>query len=190
MGALSPILAPHQLPLVAMHTADLVRETAGRGQLSAYVEEDFHTAAMALVRYRLSTLAIARQTDRDARRMFLADLRVMGRNAFPEMQRLMHPLAHFVPALKQRASPNGPTFEEVLSPVKLRGYISDFSCVGDSPNRIRPCLTTLERIWFRKIALTIPPSDMAKGRVKYNLALTPLQQIRGGCKFRPTRPTL
>ena len=103
--ALTPKLALRQLPLVATLAADLVRETAGRGQFSAYVEEDCHTAAMTLVRYRLSTLPVIRQTDRGARRMFLPDLREMGRKAFPEMHLPMQLLAHFAPVLMPRANP-------------------------------------------------------------------------------------
>ena len=76
-------------PLVEALTADLVRETAGRECFSAFYPPDFHQAAETLVRYRLSTLQIVRQTDKDARRMFLSDLRDLGRKAFPEMQLLM-----------------------------------------------------------------------------------------------------
>ena len=89
VGALAPMLAPHQLPLVTALKGDLVRATAGRDLFSAFADGDFHTAAMTFVRYRLSTLAIIRQTDRGGRRMFLSDLREMGRKAFPEMQLLM-----------------------------------------------------------------------------------------------------
>ena len=130
MDALAPILAVHQVPQVDALTADLVRETAGRELFSAFVEEDFHTAAMTFVRYRLSTLPIIRQTDRDARRMFLADLRDLERKAFPEMQLLMQLLSHFAPVQKQRVNPKDPTFEEVVLPVKLKEYKADFSCLG------------------------------------------------------------
>ena len=84
--ALAPILAAHQLPLVDSLTADLARETAGREVFSPFGEEDMRTAALTLVRYRLSTMAIIRQTDRGARRMFISDLRELERKAFPEMQ--------------------------------------------------------------------------------------------------------
>ena len=138
MDALAPMLAVHQVPQVTALTADLVRETAGRELFSAFVEEDFHTAAMTLVRYRLSTLAIIRQTDRDARRMFLADLRDLERKAFPEMQLLMQLLSHFAPVQKQRVNPKDPTFEEVVLPVKLKDYKADFSCLGAflKPNQV------------------------------------------------------
>ena len=130
VGALAPMLAPHQLPLVTALKDDLVRETAGRGLFSAFADEDSHTAAMTFVRYRLSALAIIRQRGRDARRIFLPDLRELGRKAFPEMQLLMQLLAHFAPVQKRRVNPKGPTFEEVVLPAKLRGYKADFICLG------------------------------------------------------------
>ena len=130
MDALSPILAAHQLPQVTVLTSDLVRETTGRELLSAFVEEDFAAAALTFVRYRLSTLAIIRQTDRGARRMFLSYLRELDRMAFPEMQLLTQLLSHFAPVQRQRANPKDPTFEEVVLPAKLKGYKADFSCLG------------------------------------------------------------
>ena len=115
---------------MATLTADIVRETDGRELFSAFGEEDFYTAAMTFVRYRLTTLAIIRQADSDARRMFLSDLRELERKAFPETQLLMQLLAHFAPVQKQRANPKDPTFEEVVLPVKLRDYKAYFSCLG------------------------------------------------------------
>ena len=137
MDALAPMMAPQQLPLVTAPRGDLVRETAGRDLLSAFVEEDCHEAAMTFARYRLSTLAIIRQTDRDARRMFLPDLRELRRKAFPQMQLSMQLLAHFAPVQKQRVSPKDPTIEEVVLPAKLQAYKADFSCLGGSlkPNQ-------------------------------------------------------
>ena len=64
-------------PLVAASTADLVRETAGRGSFGAFYPPDSAQAAETLFRYCFTTLQIIRQTDKDARRMFLADLRDM-----------------------------------------------------------------------------------------------------------------
>ena len=179
MDALAPILAVHQVPLVTALTADLVRETDGRELFSAFVEEDFHTAATTFVRYRLSTLAIIRQTDRDARRMFLADLRDLGRKAFPEMQLLMQLLSHFAPVQKQRVNPKGPTFEEVVLPVKLKEYKADFSCLGAflKPNQAMANYVSKELIleelhlqfFFRSfgqgaggISLEIPPDSCGK----------------------------
>ena len=130
VDALAPILAVHQLPLVTALKDDLVRETAGRELSSAFVSEDSHAAAMTFVRYRLSTLAIIRQKYRGARRMFLSDLRELGRKEFPEMQLFTQLLSHFAPVQKQRVNPKDPTFEEVVLPAKLRGYKADFSCLG------------------------------------------------------------
>ena len=85
----------HLRPMVEALTADLVRETAGRRNFSAFYPSAFHQAAEALVRYRLSSLQIIRQTDKDARRMSLSDLRDVGRKAFPEMQLEMQIFFHF-----------------------------------------------------------------------------------------------
>ena len=46
------------------------------------------------------------------------------------MQPLMHLLAHFAPAQKQRVNQKDPTFEEVALPAKLRDYKADFGCLG------------------------------------------------------------
>ena len=165
VDALAPILAAHQLPQAAALTEDLVRETAGRGLSSAFAEEDFRTAALALVRYRLSALAIIRQTDRGARRMFLPDLREMGRKAFPEMQLLMQLLAHFAPVQKQRANPKGPTFEEVFPPAKMKDYKADFSCLGGfmKPNQDMANYIRKELI-LGKLHLRFPPGQLARSR--------------------------
>ena len=127
---LAPLLADHQLPQVEALTDHLALQTAGRELFSAFAGEDFHTDAMTLVRYRMSTLAIIRQADRGARRMFISDLRELGRKAFPEMQLLLQLPAHFAPVQKQRVNPKDPTFEEVALPVKLKEYKADFSKLG------------------------------------------------------------
>ena len=72
----------HLRPLVSAATADLVRETAGAERFSAFYPPYFIQSSETLVRYRLTTLEIIRQTAKDARRMFLADLRDMERKAF------------------------------------------------------------------------------------------------------------
>ena len=70
----------------------------GRERFEAFSPPDFPQADGTLVRYRLSTLAITRQTDREARRMFLADLRDMERGIFLEMQLSMQLFSHFAHA--------------------------------------------------------------------------------------------
>ena len=91
---------------------------------------DFEQDAETLARYRLTALAIIRQTDKAARRMFLADLREPGRKAFPEMQLLAQLFAHFAPLVKQRLNLKGHPFEEVVPPVKFRNYTADLSNLG------------------------------------------------------------
>ena len=46
-------------------------------------------ASATLVRYRLSRLPIVRHAERDARRLFLSELRGHEQKSFPEMQLLM-----------------------------------------------------------------------------------------------------
>ena len=55
---------------------ELEAETRGRDRIAAASPRDLWQAAETILRYRLTSLAVIRQTDRDARRMFLADLRV------------------------------------------------------------------------------------------------------------------
>ena len=71
------------LPLVGKLSSELVREATGREISDAFFPVDFYQAAGALVRYRLPSIQIVRQTDRGGRRMFLSDLRDMARKAFP-----------------------------------------------------------------------------------------------------------
>ena len=54
--------------------ADLLRETRGRERFLAFPEEEFSAAAGILVRYRIHSLEVLRQTQRDARTLFLRDL--------------------------------------------------------------------------------------------------------------------
>ena len=71
VDALAPLMEPRQIPLVDTPKADILRGTAGRNRPAAFDADDFRTAALTLVRYRMSTLSIIRQADRDARRMLL-----------------------------------------------------------------------------------------------------------------------
>ena len=116
VDAIAPLMAVRQMPLVGTLLADLIRETAGRDRFAAFGREDLRAAALTLARYRLSTLAIIRQTDKDARRMFLSDLRDLERQAFPEMQLLMQLLAHFAHAHKPRVNPKDPLLRKRFCP--------------------------------------------------------------------------
>ena len=85
--ATAPALPPHLYPTVGAITDDLALETNDRGNFSACIPEGFALSAEALVRFQSPTLAIIRQTDRGARRMFLSDLRDLERYAFPKINR-------------------------------------------------------------------------------------------------------
>ena len=106
-----PLLAPHLIPAVESLADELIRETSGRDRFAMATQMGLYAAAETLARYRLTSLAALRQTDRDARRMFLADLRGLERRAFPDMQPPTARLSHFTPHLvKPRSNANGPPF--------------------------------------------------------------------------------
>ena len=69
-----PQLLPADAPRVTLMAADLFRETRGRERFSAFPDGEFSAAAGILVRYRIRSLEISRQTQKDARTMFLRDL--------------------------------------------------------------------------------------------------------------------
>ena len=58
---------------VSIPDSDLFRETRGRGRCSAFPDEEFSAAASIIVRYRIHSLEMLRQTQKDARTMFLCD---------------------------------------------------------------------------------------------------------------------
>ena len=96
-------------------------------------ETDPYNAADTLVRYRLGPLAIMRRTGtyRGARRMFLSDLRELGRRPFPETQLTTPPIARFtLRIVKARPNANDRPFEEAVMPRSLRGYTSNFPKPG------------------------------------------------------------
>ena len=79
--AAAPPFGAHLQPQIEATAADLVLETQGRARFEAFSPPDFLQAAETLARHRLPPMAIIRQTDRGARRMFLADLRGLERKA-------------------------------------------------------------------------------------------------------------
>ena len=88
-------------------------------------------AASSLVRYRLTTLAVIRHTERDARRLFLSELRENERKSFPEIQLLMQLFSHFQPVVaRQRLNSKDPSFEELVIPQRLAVYKADLSGLG------------------------------------------------------------
>ena len=134
-----PVLPAHMAPAVDRLAADLTAETRGRERFELFDEADMLTAAEIFVRYRLPTLAVIRQTDRDARRMFVSDLRDIERLAFPDLQLILQLLSHFSPQLlKPRANAKDPPFEEAVLPEKLKAYRADLSQLGAflKPNQL------------------------------------------------------
>ena len=69
-----PRLNPEDAHRVEALAAALVRETRGRERFSAFPVEEFSVAAATLVRYRIGSLEVLRQTQRDARTLFIRDL--------------------------------------------------------------------------------------------------------------------
>ena len=134
-----PALPAHLAPAVECLAADLMAETAGRERFELFSYDDMLTAAEIFVRYRLPSLAVIRQTDRDARRMFVSDLREIERLAFPDLQLILQLLNHFSPQLlKPRANAKDPPFEEAVLPEKLKAYRADLSQLGAflKPNQL------------------------------------------------------
>ena len=134
-----PELLPHMAPAVHRLAADFVSETAGRERFELFSPDDMFAAAELFVRYRLPSLAVLRQTDRDARRMFVSDLRDIDRLAFPDLQLILQLLSHFSPQLlKPRANAKDPPFEEAVLPEKLKDYKVDLSQLGAflKPNQL------------------------------------------------------
>ena len=111
--------------------AELVAESRGRERFAPSMPHDMWQADGTLVRYRLASLAVIRQTDRDDRVMFLSDLRDLGRSSLPATQLIAHLLSHFSPHLSQpRSDAKDPVLEEVALPEKLKSYTSDLSAIG------------------------------------------------------------
>ena len=69
-----PVLVQADAPRVTALATDLLRETRGRERFLAFPEEEFSAAAGILVRYRIHSLEVLRQTQRGARTLFLRDL--------------------------------------------------------------------------------------------------------------------
>lgn len=93
-----PKLGHAHLPQVGDLFAELSGETRGRDRVATATEADLLNAADTIVRYRLGSLAVIRQIDRGARRMFLPDLSELGRRPFPEILLTMHLLSHPPPS--------------------------------------------------------------------------------------------
>ena len=100
----------------------LIREKNGRGRFVAVAHDVMRLSAETSFMYRMTSLSAIRKTHWGARRMFLSDLREMGRRPFPEMHLTVQLLTHFAPQPKQRAAAKDPPFQEVVIPERLRAY--------------------------------------------------------------------
>ena len=108
MAAPAPQLTEQQFEAAHAPSADLVAETDGRDRFAASAPEDLLLEAGTFPRYRLTTMPIIRQTDLMARRMFLHDLRELGRMSSPELQLIMQLLSHSTPGRPESRQREGP----------------------------------------------------------------------------------
>ena len=92
-----PQLLPSMRHAIVFLPHELTTEIRGRERFAATTPADIHLAAETFPRYRLTSLAVIRQTDASDRRMFLSDLRELGRRSFPEMQLITQLLSQFTP---------------------------------------------------------------------------------------------
>ena len=124
----------------------LTQETDGRGRFVGFAAADLLQASETLVWYRLSTLEIIRYTERDARRLFLNECRGAERNAFREMQLLIHLVANFAPTTaKIRTDVKGPAYEEVAIHRTMAEYTADLRGIGGFLKPNRPTINYVSR---------------------------------------------
>ena len=127
-----PPMVPRMMPLVGSLMREIRTETDGRELFAVAARGDFQHVAATFGRYRITPLAVIRQTDASARRTSLSDLRELGRRSYPDRQKVMRSLSHFSPKLaKQRTAPKDPLFEEVGAPgANSELYIWSFLLLG------------------------------------------------------------
>ena len=100
---------------------ELPTEKNRRDRFADATQQDIERASVALLCYRLTSLAVIRLNGRDARRMCCSDLIDVGSCSFPEMALRMEILENFAPrVVKHRPDPIGRSFEEVVPPVRIR----------------------------------------------------------------------
>ena len=126
-----PALDQRLRPAVRALTDELIHETDGRDRIQTVTPSALMRAAEPCVRGRLTSLDVIRHTGRGARRMFLSDLREMGRRSSPQMQLVTQLLARFAPQImKSRANSNDPMFGEIVLPGRLRNLPDAMSPMG------------------------------------------------------------
>ena len=115
-----PQLTPADGPRVNALVLELQTEIRGRERFQDFGEADILWAAETFVRYRIANVASLRRTDREARAMFIKDLREVEKRTFPEMQLILQLLNHFAPQqVKQRPNEKNPAYEEIVLAAKL-----------------------------------------------------------------------
>ena len=92
-----PQLTPLDAPRVNAMVTELTAEIRGRERFQDFAPADILWAAETFVRYRIPSLASLRRTDREARAMFIKDLREVETRSFPEIQLILQLLNHFAP---------------------------------------------------------------------------------------------
>ena len=131
---LGPQLQPADIPLVTRLADEIFCEARGRGRFAALPVGKFADAATILFRYRIRSLGILRQTQKDARAVFMRDLREFGRRSFPETQLLLQILGHFPPRRPHvRLKAKGPAYEEIAIAERLSEFAASLSGIGSPP---------------------------------------------------------
>ena len=68
-----------------------------KGPIRGFSSDEMREAAETLIRYRVESLGVMRQTERESRSTFARDLREGDRRTFPHMRLLLQILGHFSP---------------------------------------------------------------------------------------------
>ena len=137
------VLAPEGAPRVSALAAELFREARGRWRFAVSPGEEFSAMAGILVRYRIRSLYALRQTQKDARTLFLMDVREVDRLKFPAMQLLLRVLGHFPPRMPQaRPSDKDPAYEKLVITERPKGFKVDLSATA---GLLRPVLNSPSR---------------------------------------------
>ena len=95
-----PQLTPADTQRVNDFVTEPTAEIRGRERFQDFSPADTTWAAQTFVRYRIHNLASLRRKDKEARTMFIKDLREIERRSFPEMQLILLLLGHFAPSSK------------------------------------------------------------------------------------------
>ena len=122
-----PPLAMRLLPAVGALFQEFYREERGRWRFATATAQEFRVSPETFARYRLTSLSVIHLADRDARRMFLSDLRNFDGRAFPGTQLAAQLSNHFTRQLaKHRPNAQAPHLEEAVIPERLRPYTAYF----------------------------------------------------------------